>query len=160
MSKNKKSSNLGWGEWQRAYLPQGAPEVPDSETWMNAMYQVTIFRGLYTPPAEMEWPEMAWLSIKRRDKKPLHDWRHLQWIKNDLVGPECEGVELYPKESRLIDESNQYHLWVLTDPEHRFPFGYDYRSISLHGTTMDTGTSKQRPFPKDRTPSDLGEPVV
>lgn len=52
------------------------------------------------------------LSIRRNDRKPLRDWRDLQRIKNDLCGPEAEGVELFPAESRLLDASNQYHLWV------------------------------------------------
>jgi hypothetical protein len=37
----------------------------------------------------------------------VHDWRDLQRIKNQLVGPECEAVELYPAESRKVDTANQ-----------------------------------------------------
>lgn len=67
---------------------------------------------------------IAHLSIKRHDREPIHDWRDLQRIKNDILGPECEAVELYPAESRLMDTSNQYHLWGSDDPTFRFPVGY------------------------------------
>jgi hypothetical protein len=53
------------------------------------------------------------LSIRRNDRKAAKDWRHFQQIKNELCGEEREGVEIYPAESRLVDMSNQYHMWVL-----------------------------------------------
>lgn len=65
------------------------------------------------------------LSIKRTDGSELRSWRDLQQIKNELVGPEHEAVELFPAESRLIDSAFQYHLWVAVDPHYRFPFGFD-----------------------------------
>src|SRR5690348_14199677 len=48
------------------------------------------------------------LSIRRHDGEPCNNWRDLQQIKNELVGPEFEAVELFPAESRLIDTCNQY----------------------------------------------------
>lgn len=82
------------------------------------------------------------LSIKRHDKQPIHDWRDLQAIKNQIAGTECEAVELYPAESRLVDSANQYHLWVVTDPTYRFPFGFTERFV----TEEPLGNSQQRPF--------------
>ena len=73
--------------------------------------------------------EFAWLSFKRIDRKPVKDWRHVQNIKNDILGPECEAVEIYPAESRLTDTANQYHLWGFTDPEFRFPWGFTSRQV-------------------------------
>jgi hypothetical protein len=64
------------------------------------------------------------LSIKRIDKEPEHDWRILQDIKNSVLGPEFEAVELYPAESRLIDTSNQFHLWALKNEE-KFDIGWN-----------------------------------
>ena len=68
--------------------------------------------------------EFVWLSFKRNDRKPVKDWRHVQNIKNDILGPECEMVELFPAESRLVDTANQYHLWGFTNSEIRWPFGF------------------------------------
>ena len=46
---------------------------------INSRYQVNIRKIGDT---------MVHLSIKRRDKAPVHDWRDLQRIKNEVVGPE------------------------------------------------------------------------
>jgi hypothetical protein len=69
------------------------------------------------------------LNIARCDGEPCTSWRDFQEIKNELVGPENEGVELFPAESRLVDTANQYHLWVMADPGYRFPFGYHRRLV-------------------------------
>lgn len=88
--------------------------------WINDLYQVAK-RDL--------GGKMTHLNIRRRDGATVHDWRHLQRIKNELIGAECEAIELYPAESRLVDTSNKYHLWCITDPEFRFPIGFDARDV-------------------------------
>jgi hypothetical protein len=91
------------------------------------------------------WPLMVHLSIKRCDRGAFHDWRVLQDIKNSVLSPEHEAVELYPADSRLVDTANQYHLWAFADPRHGFPFGFPSRVV------MDDGEgpmskAKQRPL--------------
>lgn len=111
--------------------------------WLNDIYQVNV--------RDTAWPDvglMKHLSIKRRDKEPIHDWRDLQLIKNELVGAECEGVELYPAESRLVDEANQYHLFVFVNQTVRFPFGMQERCVSDADAATAIG-AKQRPFSKE-----------
>ena len=69
-----------------------------TELWRNDLYQVEVRRN----PEE----HSAHLNIRRLDGAPcIRDWRHFQQIKNELVGPECEAVELYPAESRLTLET-------------------------------------------------------
>ena len=68
------------------------------------------------------------LSIKRLDKAPVHDWRHFQWIKNELCGPEWAAVELYPPESCLVDTANQYHLFAFEDHS-AIPFMFRTRLV-------------------------------
>ena len=107
-------------------------DVREYEIWRNDLYQVHKRIGN---------PEVIHLSIRRLDRGPVHDWRDLQMIKNELVGPENEAVEIYPAESRLVDEANQYHLWVFADPEYRIPFGFhDGRVVS----NTESGGSRQR----------------
>lgn len=110
-----------------------------TEQWRNDVYQVAVYRH---DPAPDGFPRMIHLSIKRIDKAPIHDWRDLQQIKNELVGPEHEGVELYPAESRKADSANQYHIWVLAD-KIQFPFGFQGRFVfdNIEGTS-----SVQRPL--------------
>lgn len=56
-------------------------------------------------------PDILHLSIRDNQRSAAHDWRDFQKIKNELVGPEFEMVEVYPCESHLVDLSNQFHLW-------------------------------------------------
>jgi hypothetical protein len=87
--------------------------------FVNDVYRVKVRK---TPP-------IVHLDISRHDGKPICRWRDLQQIKNELVGPECEAVDLFPAESRLVDTAHQYHLWVMEDTGYRFPFGYDNRIV-------------------------------
>lgn len=80
-------------------------------------------RTPYTSAGKQPLPWIH-LSIKRNDREPVTDWRHKQAIKDQLVGHECEAVELYPATSRLVDCANQFHLWCCPDPTWRFPLGF------------------------------------
>lgn len=83
------------------------------------------------------------LSIKRNDKEPIHDWRHLQEIKNQIVGEENEAIEIYPAESRLVDMANQYHLWVFKDQAMKAPIGFKTRGVASKEEAERIG-AKQR----------------
>jgi len=90
-----------------------------NEVFKNELYTVTKI------PIEIGGDKGFWLSIKRNNKETIHDWRHLQFIKNQIVGEENEGFELYPSEKRVVDEANQYHLFVYADPKIRIPVGFE-----------------------------------
>jgi hypothetical protein len=62
------------------------------------------------------------INIHRHDGKPCTEPGHFQVIKDELVGVEYEAVELFPAESRLVDTSNEYHLWVCADRNVHLPF--------------------------------------
>jgi hypothetical protein len=109
-----------------------------SEYWINNLYQVQVRR--------FEETKSAHINIRRRDGKAIfRDWRHFQWIKNQLIGEECEAVELYPAESRMVDASNKYHLWCSTDPAFRFPLGMNERDVDYSRGGEMNGT-RQRPL--------------
>ena len=109
--------------------------------WKNDRY--TVIEKEWQP-LNINGREMpvVWLSIRRNDREPVRDWRDCQRIKNEIVGPECEAIELYPAESRLTDTANQFHIWAIRDPTFRFPFGFfEGRLVS---DTSEAG-SVQRP---------------
>lgn len=117
-------------------------EINDSEVWANDLYQV-IKRRVPTGKHGFGDTTMIYLSIRRLDKDAVHDWRHLQQIKSELVGAECEGFELYPAESRVVDTSNQYHLWVFEDTKFEMPIGFfDGRHVDY---SNDGEHTRQRP---------------
>lgn len=111
--------------------------------YMNNKYMVHV---RMCTPNDPDFPPMMHLSIKRLDKEPIHDWRDLQRIKNEIAGPESEAVEIYPAESRLVDTANQYHLWCFP-PGMKIPFGFD-EGRTVSGDTGDgiKSTHKQRPI--------------
>lgn len=116
-------------------------EAYNVEYWLNDLYQVAK-RPLYDKEGNIG---AYHLNIRRRDGKPIfRDWRHFQWIKNQLVGEECEGLELYPAESRLNDTSNKYHLWVFADPKFRIPFGMQNRDVVEHDIAKKPGHRQRR----------------
>jgi hypothetical protein len=118
------------------------------EFWVNDLYQVQLRRF------DGEIP-VVHLNIRRRDGRVIfRDWRHFQAIKNQLVGPECEGVELYPAESRLSDTSNKYHLWCIADPSFRFPFGMHGRDV-INGKGGSKAGHRQRPISEPETATRL-----
>ena len=111
--------------------------------YMNNRYQVNV--DLVRTPFGQESGDVFWLSIKRRDRAQVHDWRELQQIKNLIVGDEHEGFEIYPAESRLVDTANQYHLWVFADRAVRLPVGYRRREV-LGSDEASASGARQRPF--------------
>lgn len=126
---------IGWGKASQLYednVGKGA------EVWMNDTYTVYVNRdaGGTVAMGNGETKPLPWihLSIKRNDRQPVTDWRDKQAIKNQLVGPECEAVELFPAQTRLVDCANEFHLWCCPDPTWRFPLGF---TKGLTGTAAD-----------------------
>jgi hypothetical protein len=107
------------------------------EIWVNELYQVQ---------KRVHDSGLVHLNIRRRDGAPvIRDWRHFQLIKNQLIGEECEAVELYPAESRKVDTSNKYHIYGIADPEFRFPFGWEQRDVE-YTEYRDVPGMRQRPL--------------
>ena len=121
-----------------------AERLDSVRVYISDRYQVIVAD---TVTWEEGWPEMVHLSIRDKERSALLDWRDLQEIKNDLVGEENEGVQLFPAESRLVDEANQFHLWVVKDPERTFPFGYSRRLVVGRKMAEACGAT-QRPLGK------------
>lgn len=121
-------------------------EMYNCEVWKNDLYEVRVFRGSQADwlVHEKLWKgSMDYLSIKRIDKKAIHDWRHLQLIKNELISEEREAIELYPKESRLMDTANQYHLFVFPK-DYSIPLGWNTRSVNYESQEGGLNKGGQR----------------
>jgi len=121
-------------------------EMYDCDTYQNNLYSVMVFRNKQADwqVHEKSWKgNMTYLSIKRLDKKSIHDWRHMQQIKNELVGKDYEAVEIYPNEKRLVDTANQYHLFVFPK-NYLIPFGWHHRTVDAIGVDGGVGKRGQR----------------
>ena len=145
-----------WTKFEDAWYPPDVEELLRKNDMLpervlrNSRYEVQIRRkcDVFGPGADV-----IWLSIKRIDKEPIDEnhWRELQRIKNEVLGPEWEAVEIYPAESRMVDTSNQYHCWALPLGM-KLPFGFDERGVAE--SVPGSGT-KQRPWADDERPADV-----
>ena len=122
----------------------------DAEVFVNDTYTVIksdaakaqmVYAG-----EDTGWPSMWYLSIKRNDKEVIWDWRELQEIKNLICGERNEGMQLFPAEDRVVDTANQYHLFVIKQPDLFIPVGFPERLV------MDVPVlaAKQRPLNEEK----------
>lgn len=159
MSKRKHSKlEPMWTKFERAYLgPKQEADIlelkdnlPD-EIWKNSRFEVWVYlrAPMSTGVTDSNFPVLTHLSIKRRDKQVVRRWRDLQRIKNEVMGPDREAVELFPSERRLVDTANQYHLFVLPEGL-AWPFGYRDRMIISRSSRGAT----QEPFEPGEEPED------
>lgn len=102
---------MSWQELQPSTpYRNGVPiDLGAEEQWANDTY--VVHKRVHKANDGSDLPPMIHLSIRRQDREPCRDWRDFQRIKNQLAGPEWEGVEIYPAESRIVDMANQYHLF-------------------------------------------------
>lgn len=135
---------IPWTPFEKCVVHPDLAAEEFTEVWKNSRYTVSVrhTKDHYGDP-------LVHLSIKRNDKNPMHDWRDLQRIKNEILGPEEEAMELYPAESRLVDTANQYHLWCMKG--RKAPFGYEAQRLVMEDVGKTGG--KQRPF--EKKPDDL-----
>tara|TARA_R100001377_G_C3160219_1_gene99448 strand:+ start:339 stop:869 length:531 start_codon:yes stop_codon:yes gene_type:complete len=116
----------------------GANQMKETEVWFSSNNKFKVSKAdLQIGHPLLQWDDLAgttWLNIRICSDEfygdaHLRDWAEFQKIKNELCGEERDALEFYPKESRLHDTDNCYHLFVL--PEHlTFPLGYGLRDVS------------------------------
>lgn len=107
-----------------------------TEVWANDIYQVETRKLPHN---------LLHINIRRRDGGVIfRDWRHFQRIKNQLAGEECEAIEIYPAESRLVDTTNKYHLYACLDPTFRFPVGFKKRDVSYDTAGAAAGLRQRK----------------
>lgn len=73
--------------------------------WRNNVFSVQAFaRG-----------DATQLVVRRHDGGEVHGWSDLQRVKNEVVGPDRVAIEVYPRDSDVVDHANLRHLFVLPD---------------------------------------------
>ena len=98
-----------WGEWEDVlHLFQGKladrPEIHRLKKYVkNNVYSAQV----------IDTPEGMLLGIRRHDQSTDVPWAHKQRIKNEVLGREWQAIEVFPKESELVDDANMYWLWVV-----------------------------------------------
>jgi hypothetical protein len=127
----------------------------DEEVYRNSTH--TVFVKPMNTDCPSDNPLDGWvaLSIKRNDREAECDWRMFMRIKNELVGPDREAIQVFPSMSRVVDTANQYFLFVAPKG---FVLGVgfidrlvlDESSSTAANSKMGIGGSpKQRDFDED-----------
>ena len=103
-----------FGPWERRDIAAENAIRPDRKNYrpyafLNNRYSVQISDDA------TEWGLVVHLWIRRHDGEMVRSWSDMQRIKNELVGEERVGVEVFPAVSKLVDEANMTHLWVLPE---------------------------------------------
>ena len=97
-------------ETVRAKFPDISDEALDDlisdETWGNDRYTVSVHL------LDGDRDGFVELAVHNHNRTPHVPWRHLQQIKNEVLGPDREAVQLFPAEDRLVDTANEYWLYV------------------------------------------------
>lgn len=97
-----------WPAWKHHTFPAGTI----SSTGWTATIQEAFSNGLYSVLVRAAPDGVIHMAIGTiRGIEP--PWRDLQRLKDELFGPERIALSVCPPRSRLIDEADMYHLWVL-----------------------------------------------
>ena len=108
MSRNKIKPIAKWGKWQDV-SERLALHTNKSiyKAVINNAYSVQFskFRN------EILGQDVIHLWIRRHDGKKFIPWAHFQRIKDDLVGKDWQGIQVYPKRDKIVDQADMYHLW-------------------------------------------------
>jgi hypothetical protein len=90
---------------------------------LNRVYSVQFYQH------DTEWGIVDHLVIRRHDIEPVRSWWDIQRIKNELMGLDRVGIEVYPQDAALVDAANVYHLWVLPEG-FELPFGLHINTLN------------------------------
>jgi hypothetical protein len=52
------------------------------------------------------------MRIRRLDDLPISDFTLFQNLKNHFFGDEVEGIQVFPKKSNYVDNTNTYHIFT------------------------------------------------
>lgn len=137
------AQSRSWEPMQRLgtfHFPQLSEGWQDGSVWRNRWYKCLARSFPHGFPIDDSMYMV--LGITHVTETSHHDWRDFQRIKNDICGPEWEGLELYPAESRLVDPSNRFYLWCV-------PKGVIQWGLKVEGRRVwdfERSQAPQRPF--------------
>lgn len=94
--------------YQTALKLGGNPNYKPHKVYKNNRYLVQCFND-----QEILGFKAIQCLIRRNDGKAIYNWPELQRLKNELFGAETEAVQIFPKESSLIDAAHLYWMWIL-----------------------------------------------
>ena len=119
-------------------------DLMNDETWGNDRYTVSVHF------LDGDRDGFVELAVHNRNRTPHIPWRHLQQIKDEVVGPDREAVQLFPAEGRLVDTANEFWLYVYPVGKapmrnRRTRLGMDHGRNVAYDAPEGFGRSRQSP---------------
>lgn len=123
-------------KWEKFKIP----EQFRGEHWDTQMSEVWRFKGKFYFVVQKrefscEWGQMNHITIKKISKENFEngrvfdsvepDYQEKIWIRQVVRETNRDMLEVFPRESSLVDMENLYHLWILPIDYH-FPFSIEY----------------------------------
>ena len=128
-NKNGLQFSEGQSEWTRFELVASVFHEFNEERCTKRKCDMIFENSRYIVLVYKPYDDIVWLSFRGQNNSAHdRDWRDYQRIKNELCGTDCEGIEIFPQESRLVDTANQFHLWVF-EPSKSLGIGYPSRDV-------------------------------
>ena len=92
--------------------------------WVSEMNKVYVDENqeycvMYRSINTTEFGEEYHACIRNAQETDI-PWSEKQKIKNEIFGDEYIALEVFPRESELVDEANMYHLWVFKNTKLSF----------------------------------------
>ena len=119
-------------------------DLMNDETWGNDRYTVSVHF------LDGDRDGFVELAVHNRNRTPHIPWRHLQQIKDEVVGADREAVQLFPAEGRLVDTANEFWLYVYPVGKapmrnRRTRLGMDHGRNVAYDAPEGFGRSRQSP---------------
>jgi len=135
-------------EMVRAKFPDISDDAIDAlmpdETWGNDRYTVNVHL------LDADRDGFVELAVHNHRRTPHVPWRHLQQIKDEVMGADREAVQLFPAQGRLVDTANEY--WLQVYPTGKAPMrrrgvklGMDHGRNVSYALPEGFGNSRQSP---------------
>lgn len=109
MKKKRQVINVPWTPFIKVFEEDEVSDEKPEMCLKNSMY-VVFLRGIEHPV----FGTVTNLVIRRIDRTPITDRDHLARIKNELVGPDYEAIEIFGSQDEPADEMYR-HLFALMD---------------------------------------------
>ena len=113
-----------WGEWEHRFGEHNPPPpgAPFSDGWCNNRYSVQLHQTT------------AWhrVMVRTHDSRRI-EWAELQRIKNELFGEHRIAIQIFPRQTDLVDSANMY--WFFLVPENQ-EFQIDQVTNNQGATTI------------------------
>lgn len=112
-----------WSPWEKVAVPHGKADPLDPEGWTRDIHTVLKNTWLVVMVRDCNTALgiVGHASIVTAMRGEL-SWNEKQRVKDELFGPHCTAIEIFPTADHLVDAAMVFHLWILP-PGFELPFG-------------------------------------